>query len=638
MLEFIRKYAQGFIAWVIFGMLILAFGLWGIQSYFSPSAPNDVAKVNGQEITASDLATATQLYRARLRSAFGKNYNPEMFSKEMVQANVLKSLIDQAVLAQAARDAGFRITDGQLGAEIRGRKEFQTGGKFNEKQYQTLLRNQGMSAGRFERNMRRAMLIDQVNSGITHTAFVTDDELKALVQLQDQQRDVGYMMVPAKRFTDEVKVSEAQISKRYKENTERFKTPAQISIDYLDLSVDDLAKDIHPTDEQLHQYYKDHLAEFGTEEMRHARHILVAVPQGADEKAVAAARAKAEDILKKVKAGQDFAALARKYSDDPGSAKQGGDLGFFTKGDMAPAFAKAVFSLKPGQVSGIVRTSFGFHIIKLLEVKAGKTKTFAQVKDELVNEYRHDKAEKRFYDESEKLGNLTYEHPDSLQDAAQSLGLKVQSTGFFTREAPKGVEIATHEKVREAAFGDDVLNNDYNSLPINLTQDRVIVLRKKAYKASAVAPLKDVADAIRKEIQRDKAGEQAQSLAQEIVKTLEGGADPQKVAKDHDLKWHRPGFVTRDDNKVNLTLLQDVFKHPKPEGGKPVFGQSELAQGNYGVFALYGVKPGTSSDVKTAQRKKLEQSRAGEAGQMEYLMMLNSLRDQADIKVNKKNL
>ncbi|HKI80120.1 MAG TPA: SurA N-terminal domain-containing protein, partial [Pseudodesulfovibrio sp.] len=483
MLEFIRKYAQGFIAWVIFGMLILAFGLWGIQSYFSPTAANDVAKVNDEQITTTDLATATELYRARLRAMFGKNYNPEMFSEKMVQAQVLKSLIDQSVLTQAARDAGFRITDDQLGAEIKGSKQFQTGGKFNEKQYQMLLRNQGMSAARFERNVRRGMLIDQLNNGVSRTAFVTDRELKALVQLKDQKRDLGYVMVPAKRFMEKVKVSDAEIKKRYDENSDRFKTPAQVSVDYLDLSVDDLAKDVKPTDEQLHQYYQDHLAEFGTEEMRHASHILVAVPNDADAKAVAKAKAKAEDILKKVKAGQDFAELAKKYSDDPGSAKQGGDLGFFTKGDMAPAFSKAVFALKPGQVSGIVRTSFGFHIIKLLGVKAGKTKTFAQVKDQLANEYRHDKAEKRFYDMSEKLENLTYEHPNTLQDAAKALGLKIHSTGLFTRGDAKGVEIASSEKVRKAAFGGDVLNNDYNSLPINLTQDRVVVLRKKTYEA-----------------------------------------------------------------------------------------------------------------------------------------------------------
>lgn len=638
MLEFIRKYAQGFIAWVIFGMLILAFGLWGIQSYFGPTASNDVAKVNDAQITTGDLATATQMYRARLRAMFGKNYNPEMFSKEMVQAQVLKSLIDQAVLTQAARKAGFRITDRQLGAAIRGRKEFRVGGKFNEKQYQMLLRNQGMSPARFERNMRRAMLIQQVDSGITRTAFVTDKALKSLLRLKDQKRDLGYMMVPAKRFTDRVKVTDAEISKRYNKNTDRFKTPARISIDYLDLSVDDLAKDIKSTDKQLHRYYQDHLAEFGTQELRHASHILVAVPKDADKEAVAKAKAKAEDILKKVKAGENFAKLAKTYSDDPGSAKQGGDLGFFTREDMAPAFAKAVFALKPGQVSGIVRTSFGFHIIKLLGVKPGKTKTFAQVKDQLAREYRHDKAEKRFYDMSEKLENLTYEHPNTLQDAAKALGLTIHSTGFFTRDNPKGIEVATHEKVRKAAFGDDVLNNDYNSLPINITPDRVVVLRKKTYKAPAVAPLKDVAEQIRKDIRRDKADEKAQALAQKIVKALEGGADPKKVADEHGLKWRRPGFVTRDDNKINLTLLQDVFKQPKPQGDKSVVGESELAQGNYGVFVVYGVKAGAASDVKQTQRKQLEQAQAGQAGEMEYLMMLKSLRDQADIKLNKKNL
>lgn len=637
MLEFIRKYAQGLIAWVIFGMLIVAFALWGIQSYFSPGAPNDVVKVNGEEITTGELATAIELYQARLRALFGKNYDPGMFSKDMVKANVLKSLIDQSVLSQAAQKAGFRISDAQLGAEIRARKEFQRNGAFSEKQYQQLLRNQGMSMGRFEHNMRRAMLIDQVNAGITRTAFVTERQLHALLDLKNQQRDFGYMIVSAKRFMDRVEVSDKEIRQRYERDPSRFKVPAKVSVNYLELSVSDLAKDIKPTEQDLHKYYQDHLADFGTEETRHASHILIAVPEGAGAKAVAAARVKAQDILKKIHQGVPFAELAKKYSDDPGSAKQGGDLGFFGRGDMAPAFEKAVFSLKPGQVSGVVRTSFGFHIIKLLGIRPGKTKSFDQVRDQIAKDYRHDKAEDRFYDLSEKLENLTYEHPNSLQSAADALGLAIKSTGLFTRDNAMGNDIAASPEVRKAAFGDDVLNNNYNSLPVHLSRDRTIVLRKKAYQAPSVQPLNAVQEEIRSEIKRDKAGDMAKALADKLAKSLRGGADPEKLAKDNRLTWQRSGLVSRDDKKVDLTLLRDVFKQPKP-GAKPLFGDSTLAQGNYAVYALYAVKPGAAAGMKAAAIKSFEESQASGAGEMEYRMMLESLRDHADIKVNKKNL
>ncbi len=637
MLEFIRKYAQGFVAWIIFGALIVMFALWGIQSYFSPSANEGIAKVNGEPITAGQLQSAVQSYQARLRAMLGKNYDPRVFTNESVKKTVMQSLINQAVLAQAADKAGFRIGDAALSAAIRGRKEFQRDGVFDEELYTRLLANQGMSPARFEHELRRAMLVDQLTGGVMNTALITDQDVRDIVRLKDQQRDFGYLVIPAQRFTDDVKVDDAQIKARYDKESSRYSAPEQVSVDYLDLSVADLAKDIHPSAADLKKYYQDHVADFGTQETRHASHILIAVGKDADDKTVAAARAKAEDILKKLHDGASFADLAKKYSEDPGSAAQGGDLGYFGRGVMDPAFEKAVFALSPGQVSGIVRSAFGFHIIKLLDVKAGKTKSFEQVHDQIQREYSRQRAQERFYNLSEKLENLTYEHPDTLQDAATALGMKIQSTGFFTRTDAKGNAIAANADVRKAAFDDDVLNNNYNSLPIEISSDRTIVLRKKAYKAASVKPLDEVKDQIRAEIAHDEAGKQAQALGQKIIKRLQGGDDPKAVAKELKLTWDRPGFTPRDAAKVDQSLLQDVFKQAEP-GDKPVIGGMSMAQGGYAVYALYAVKPGDVAAMKAEDLKSLKKTLVSNTGTLEYQMILQSLKDGADIKMSKSEL
>jgi len=638
MLELIRKYAQGFVAWIIFGALILMFALWGIQSYFSPSANEGVAKVNGEPITAGQLQSAVQNYQARLRAMLGKNYDPRVFSNESVKKTVMQSLINQAVLAQAADKAGFRISDASLSAAIRGRKEFQRDGVFDEDLYTRLLANQGLSPARFEHQLRRAMLVDQLTGGVMNTALITDQDVRNIVRLKDQQRDFGYLVVPATRFAGEVKVDDAQIKARYDKDSSRYSVPEQVSVDYLDLSVDDLAKDIHPSEADLKKYYTDHLAEFGTQETRHASHILIAVDKDADDKTVAAARAKAEDILKKLHDGASFAELAKKYSEDPGSAAQGGDLGYFGRGVMDPAFEKAVYALSPGQVSGIVRSAFGFHIIKLLDVKAGKIKSFEQVHDQIQRKYQRQQAQDRFYNLSEKLENLTYEHPDTLQEAADALGMKIKSTGFFTRTNAMGNAIASNADVRKSAFDDDVLNNNYNSLPIEMSPDRTVVLRKKAYKAASVKPLSEVKDQIRAVIAHDEANKQAQELGQKVIKRLQGGDDPKTIAKELKLTWEHPGYITRNHAaKVNQSLLQDVFKQAEP-GDKPVIGGLALPQGGYAVYALYAVKPGEVSAMKAEDLKSLKKSLAGNVGTLEYQMILQSLKAAADIQMNKSEL
>lgn len=636
MLQLIREHAQGFIAWIIFGLLILAFALWGIQSYFSADPEIAVAKVNGEEVTSNELQRAIQLYRQRLRSALGERFDPSVFTEERVKDTVMQSLINESILTQVALDAGYRISDARLSAEIRSFEEFRNEGRFDQAIYESLLRNQGMSPAEFEHRMRRDLLVSQMRNGITSTALVTQHELKNLVRLQRQRRDFGYMTVPVKRFMDQVEVDDEAIKARYEENKERFSVPEQVSVRYIELSVDALAREVKPSEEELRAYYEQRKTELGTEEIRHASHILIEVAKDAGDEAVKQARSEVREVMQKLREGASFAELAEQYSDDPGSASQGGDLGFFGRDVMDEAFEEAVFSLSPGEVSDIVRTPFGFHIIKLHEVKQGDTKSFAELRDQLLEEFKRRRAEDRFFDRAEVLETLTYENPDTLQSAADALGLEVKTTGFFTRNNNQGVAIASHPEVREAAFSDDVLASNYNSLPIEISPTRLVVLRKDENKPATIQPLSAVEPLLRRELQRDKASVKARELGEELVGRLKEGGAPESLAEEYDLEWQRTGFTHSKDRSVTPTVLRTVFKQQSP-GDEPLIDGVALPQGGYAVYALYDVEYGNMAGMNDAEVASLERERINNAGQKEFQLLLHSLKDKAKVKIVKDN-
>jgi peptidyl-prolyl cis-trans isomerase D len=605
MLEFIRERAQGWFAWVLAMVLIIPFALWGIHSYQSTSAEVNVAVVNGEKISADEFQRAYQRQRNRIQSMLGKNFDPSLIDNQQLKNKVLDSLIDRKVLLQGAHDAGLRVSDVRVGAEIRAIPNLQTKGQFDPELYHRLLRAQGLSMGAFEGMVSNDIVIQQLNQGIASSAFVTKPGLDALLRVKLQQRDIGYALVPVASYVGDVKVQDSAIEQYYKDNPDRFRTPEQVSVNYLDLSVDNLAKDIKVTEEVLRERYQAHETDFTTPEERRARHILIKVASDAPPDKVAASKKKAEEILARIHKGGSFAELAKKFSQDPGSAKEGGDLGYFGRGVMDKAFEKAVYSLKVGEVSDPVRSTFGFHIIKLEGIRGGEQQSFEQVRNQLEHDLKYQKAEDKYYSEAETLSNIVFEHADNLTAASQELHIPIQSTGLFSRDT--GVGIAENPKVRKAAFSDDVLLDGRNSEAIELSQEHVVVVHVKEHKPAALRPLDEVHDGIRQILRMQAAKEKVRQAGEDFVHRIQNGEAAATIAGQLKIKWQRPGFIARDNSKLNRQIVDAAFRVVPGGDDKPVFSGTALASGDYAVYGIYAVKDG---DPAAADKKTMESLKA----------------------------
>jgi peptidyl-prolyl cis-trans isomerase D len=631
MLEFIRSRARGWFAWVIVGMIIIPFALWGVHQYVGGGGDTSVAKVGGAEISQTQLQNAYMQQRQRLQEMFGGTL-PPMFSDEMIRSQVLEQLIEQEMLVQAARDNGMRIGDSTLAQTITSIDAFQEDGRFSNTRYQQLLRAQGMMPGMFEQRVRRDMLAAQFTDGVSATSFITDAEVDNYLRLQLQQRSIGYLTVASEKFKDDVEVSDAEIENYYQEHAQQYMQPERVKVDYLELNTEDLAGNITVDEAAMRERYESRKINYATEEQRKASHILVQVPAGAGDEQVNAQRNKAENILARIRQGEDFALLARTESDDPGSAEQGGDLGFLGKG-LDPAFEEAVFALKKGEVSELVRSSFGFHIIKLTDIEGGEVKSFDEVKAELRKEIQMERAEQQYYDMAEQLANLTYEHPESLSVAAEQLQLPIKTTPFFTRDG--GAGITAEPKVISAAFGEEILARGNNSETIELGRNHMVVLRLNEHLPEAQRPLEEVRAGIVSALKSDKARNRTEELAAALRERVRSGEQPAELAKTLGITWNSKQSVTRDAAEVDRAVSAEAFRMPRPAQGEQVTRKLALPSGDQAVIILYSVEEGDPAEAGEAQRRQAATRLQQAAANTALSSVVSGIRNSTDINIRK---
>ncbi len=628
MLQYIRERAQGVIAWIIVGAIILTFALFGINQYFSGGGDASVAKVDGVEISQGQLQSATLQQRQRLEQMFGGKL-PAMYTDEMLRSQVLQQLIEQEMLVQAAHESGMRIGDATLAQTILGIEAFHEDGKFSNTRYQQLLQRQGMLPGTFEQRVRRDLIAAQFTGGISETAFVTKDAVDEYLRLQLQQRSVAYLTVPMSKFQGEVQVSAEEIAAYYEQHRSQYMQPERVKVDYLELNIEDIAGGITVDEAEVRERYEARKINYTSPEERKASHILVKLSGDSSEEAVAAAKQKAEKLLERIRKGEEFAKLAKAESDDPGSAPQGGDLGFFGRGVMDPAFEEAAFALKKGEVSDLVRSSFGFHIIKLVDIKGGEVKPFAEVKDEIKKEIQNERAEQQYYDMAEQLANLTYEHPESLATAAEELQLPVKTSPFFSRNGGPG--IASEPKIVESAFSDEVLARGNNSETIELGRNHLVVLRLNKHEPETQRPLAEVRAGIVSTLKRDKAKAQGQELAIAVEERLRAGEKPAELAKALGIEWNKRQDMLRDNTEVDRTIVTEVFQLPKPVEGEKQIERISLPSGDQTVAILYSVQEGNPAEASGKERQQAV-SRLEQASSMADLAsVVSTIRSTTDI-------
>ncbi|AZF27468.1 SurA N-terminal domain-containing protein [Pseudomonas sp. R2-60-08W] len=622
MLQNIRDNSQGWIAKTIIGIIVALMAFTGIEAIFQASGNNkqDVAKVNGEEITQTELSQAVDMQRRQLMQQLGKDFDASLLDEKLLRDAALKGLIDRKLLLQGAADAKFGFSEAALDQVILQTPEFQVDGKFNAERFDQVVRQLGYTRLQFRQMLTQEMLIGQVRAGIAGSGFVTDAEVLAFARLEKQTRDFATVNVKADPAA--VKLTDDEVKAYYDQHAKEFMTPDQVVIDYLELKKSSFFDQVTVKDDELQAAYEKETANLA--EQRRAAHILIEVNDKVTE---AQAKAKIEDIQARLAKGEQFDALAKEFSQDPGSASNGGDLGFAGPGVYDPDFETALYGLKQDQVSVPVRTSFGWHLIKLLGVEAPEVPSFASLKDKLTRELKTQQVEQRFVEATKQLEDAAFEASDLAQPASD-LKLTVHTSAPFGREGGEGV--AANRAVVTAAFSPEVLDEGANSSAIELDPETIIVLRAKEHLKPAQLPLEKVATAIRAQMTKERASAAAKAHADELIAGLHDG----KIALSQPIDgqaWKVTEAATRGQEAVDPAVLQALFRMPKPAGkDKPSFTTVSLRDGSQVIVRLNGVNEAAApTDEEKAQYRRALASRIG---QQDFAAYRKQLETQADIK------
>lgn len=623
MLENIRENSQGLVAKIILGFIILTFAVAGIGSYTN-SVDTSVAEVNGQKISQQSFDQAYQAQRNRMVQQFGEMFDT-LASDPAYMANfrkgVLDNLVNEILIDQSARDLAIRVSDEQIKQTIRTMPEFQVDGTFDNNRYLAVINQAGFfQSSDFRDYLRTEMSRRQLSQALVTTEFSLPYQTQQLSALQNQTRDISVATVSAEQFKATVDVSEEEINNFYMGNQARFENPEQVKVEYVSLDVEQLSKGVEVSDGDAQGYYDENISDFQQQEQRRVSHILIEF--GDDE---AAAEAQAGELLAKVNAGEDFAALAKANSADAFSGENGGDLEWIERGVMGDAFDDAAFALaSAGDVSEVVKSDFGFHIIKLTELKPTQTTPFVEVKEEILARIKNDKAQEQFFELQQELARVSFEFPDSLDDAAGAVDGEVQTSVWLTRgnnPAPFNVPA-----VVDAAFSDLVLTENLNSDIIEVSDTLVMVVRLAEHKPAAVRPLEEVEAQIKTQLVNQKASSQAQTLADEMVAKLQSGESIDSQLAELGAEFAEHANTARFGSSLDQAVIRKAFVMPHPEGTATV-DSAELANGDLAIITVKAVKAG-----EAIENANLSEQKASQLAQSAYQGYVDTLRATAEIK------
>ncbi|QXH71263.1 SurA N-terminal domain-containing protein [Pseudomonas atacamensis] len=621
MLQNIRDNSQGWIAKTIIGVIVALMALTGFDAIFQATThKNEAAKVNGDEISQNELSQAVDMQRRQLMQQLGKDFDASLLDEKMLRESALKGLIDRKLLLQGAEQAKFSFSEAALDQVILQTPEFQVDGKFSSERFDQVIRQLGYSRMQFRQMLAQEMLIGQLRAGVAGSGFVTDAEVLAFARLEKQTRDFATLNVKANPAA--VKLTDDEVKAYYDEHAKEFMTPDQVIIDYVELKKSSFFDQVAVKDEDLEAAYQKEIANLA--EQRRAAHILIEVN---DKTTEAQAKAKIDEVQARLAKGEKFEALAKEFSQDPGSANNGGDLGYAGPGVYDPAFEKALYSLSKDQVSEPIHTDFGYHLIKLLGVEAPEVPTLASLKDKLTRELKAAQVEQRFVEATKQLEDSAFEASDLAQPAAD-LKLTVHTSKPFGREGGEGV--AANRAVVTAAFSPEVIDEGANSTAIELDPETVIVLRSKEHLKPAQLPLESVSAAIRTQLTKEHASAEAKTRAEKLIADLRDGKAPLDKAIDGQ-NWKITEAATRGQEGVDPAVLQALFRMPKPAAkDKPTFSSVTLPDGSLMVVRLNGVNEAAApTDEEKAQYRRFLASREG---QQDFAAYRKQLEAEAEIE------
>ena len=627
MLERIREGSQGPWAMAIIALIVLSFVFAGVSSYVSSSGSSAAAEVNGEPISQQDVERAYQAQRARLEAQFGEGISA-LFSDENYlrdfRMNVLDRLIADTLIEQKAKELGMRVSDKQIRDAITAMPEFQTEGSFDNERYLMLLRQNGFQPSDFRDYMRQQMTREQLSRAVQASDFSLPEEVNLAHRLQGQTRNADYLIVDSAPFAASVELSDEEVQAFYDENISRFDTQEKVNLAYVTLAVEDLKADVSVSEEEIEQEYQDNIALYKTTEERRVSHILIEFGDDKD-----AAKEKAESLLAEVDQGADFADLAEANSADTFSAENGGDLDFITAGMMDPSFDEAAFAISNvGETSEVIETEFGYHIIKLTDMKPVETTPLAEVRDEIEAQLLTDKATDEFFALQSEMANLAFEVPDTLEDVAGAVNGKIKETGLVTASAvPAALNVPA---VTSKMFDPDFIAEGLNSDVIELSNDKVVVIRVVGHEPQRTQALDEVRTQILAQLRARKAQEAAAEWADNVVEQVQAGESPELTIGDVTLEWQSKEAIARNSTELPRNLVDTVFTLSTEEGNN--LEVAKLGSGDVGVVRLTAVN--MPEALGEEELDSLNQQLMTNYSQANYQSFVDSLRSAADVTVN----
>ncbi|MEN0037490.1 MAG: SurA N-terminal domain-containing protein [Cellvibrio sp.] len=620
MLQNLRDNSRGVISFILIGFLVIIFALTGVEALFNwDVSANQAAKVNGETVTEMDVSRAIGVQKQQMLNTYGDQIPAEFLTDEYLRKPVIENLVQRMVLSQAAKGSGMLVGNAYIHDQIASAPQFKNeAGAFDNSRYQQVLNSMGYTHGTYTKILADELVINQLQAGISATAFATPAQLNDVVALSFQARDITYAVLPAAKVRDSIAIDAAETQAYYDANQKMFTSEEQVAVDFISLNVTDLMKDISISDDQVRKQFDQNLSTFVAAPERQAAHILV---EGDSQEKIAA-------ISKKLAAGEDFSVVAKEFSDDLGSKEQGGDLGF-TKGDAFPAeFEQALAKLKVGEVSGAVKTDAGTHFIKLLAEKGSEPPSFEEQKASIEDQLKRAEAETLFVSQLEKLRDLSY-NADSLADVAQELGLKVENSGLFERN--KGKDLMANSKVVAAAFSPEVLQEGSSSEAIELDSSNVVVLKKTDYKPSQVKPIADVQEQILNTLKDQKTAALLNEQGAKLIADLKSGANFAELSKTAAVELKSVEAATRSNAEINPDVLRFAFSMSKPSANTSSFGSVLTSTGDLAVVAVGAITPGSFEKVTPEQKTAIVAQLGSIYGKNDFSSYQKFLKDAADI-------
>jgi peptidyl-prolyl cis-trans isomerase D len=609
------------------GLAVLPFLFWGLESYQSNEGGDFVATAAGEKIQRQEFDQAMRNQQESMQATMGENFNDSVLDRPEVRSAVLEGLIQQRLLKHEASRVGLAIADEQLVEMIQNISAFQEDGKFSKQRYEELLRGQGMTPRTFEARVRQELMRQQLTAPYSEHGFVSDTVAEKLMRLSEEQRETSLVQILPEQFLAQVKPDDRAIKAYYDAHQAEFQVPEQAQVEYVVLSLEGLAEQSSVSTDEAMKYFEEHKSEFGQTEERRASHILLSVPASASDAERQAARAKAEQILVQVrKAPQTFAEIARQHSQDPGSAANGGDLGFFGRNMMVKAFEDAVFNMKPDEISDIVETDFGFHIIKLTSIKDAKPVDFNEARAQVEQQIKKEKAGKLFGEMADGFSNMVYEQSDSLQPAAEKFSLPIRRSGWIGRDSGEPPYLS-NGRLLQAIFSEDALKNKRNTEAVEVAPNTLVAARVLEHRPARLPSIEELKNKISGLVAQQEAQALAVKKGQEKLAELHEG-------RDADLSWGSVKRVSRKDPQgLDNGTLRAIFR--ADAASLPSYSGIENAQGGFTLIRVSRVIEPEMPDMATRRgfSKQLQQMLTQE----ELSSYLDGVRKRYDVSVGNVN-